>query len=181
MLDILAFQILLDRSLSELEYVFQLECGEAAVCLADLTAVITCDYQQPQGDGKMTFLHASLPDFLLDKSRSRPYHIDLYEYGIKLLCMSLERPPPILGLLSLTGDEVSNQETLQLGTIEELIQKTQPWMSDRLHRAFMNFNFMPYPRQMYNPGFMVDQYCISILKYLYQQVCNLHKAYTSSG
>ncbi len=42
---------------------------DIAVALGDLTSVISCD-------SEITFLHASLPDFLLDQSRSQQYYID---------------------------------------------------------------------------------------------------------
>ncbi|KAF5329679.1 hypothetical protein D9619_009205 [Psilocybe cf. subviscida] len=48
-------------------------------CMADLTAIL-------QFNGKtVVFFHASLPDFLRDKSRALEYHIDLGSFGAKLL------------------------------------------------------------------------------------------------
>ncbi len=43
---------------------------DIAVALADLTSVLSYEKE------KITFLHASLPDFLLDESRSQQYYID---------------------------------------------------------------------------------------------------------
>ena len=55
--------------------------------LADLSSVIRYgDFT----DDRVHFLHASLPDFLLDRTRSGQYHVDLassqmeYSYGDKL-------------------------------------------------------------------------------------------------
>ena len=42
------------------------------VALAELTSVISYD----GATGQITFLHASLPDFLLDHARAQTYYID---------------------------------------------------------------------------------------------------------
>jgi len=44
--------------------------GETSVCLNQMASVIKC-----QADDTISFMHASLPDFLLDQSRSREFHI----------------------------------------------------------------------------------------------------------
>lgn len=56
-----------------LEWIFQLEAGVLEVHLADVAAVIQCAPHREHGDLQIRFLHASLPDFLKDKSRSKEY------------------------------------------------------------------------------------------------------------
>ncbi|KAF8198443.1 hypothetical protein BJ912DRAFT_1140004 [Pholiota molesta] len=104
------------------------------IAFISLTAVILCD------PPLLKFLHASLPDFLVDKTRSEQYHIDLDEYRTKLLCRFLERRPPIL-LDPHRSDEhmraAINQGGTYLWVIRKLLEKAKA--SERLHSAFMNF------------------------------------------
>jgi len=46
------------------------ESGESKACLSQLTSVIECD-----AEGKVSILHASLSDFLLDPSRSHQFYL----------------------------------------------------------------------------------------------------------
>ncbi|KAF8171684.1 hypothetical protein BJ912DRAFT_117217, partial [Pholiota molesta] len=89
---------------------------------------------------KLIFLHASLPDFLVDKSRSEQYHINLDEYRTKLLCRFLERHPPMLDPLWSGNDlrAAMDRESSRLVAIRILLEHAKA--SKRLHRAFMNFN-----------------------------------------
>ena len=58
---------------------------DIAVALGDLTSVVSYD------EDEITFLHASLPDFLLDQSRAQQYYIDkglwCEQLAIKFLSM----------------------------------------------------------------------------------------------
>lgn len=50
-------------------------------CLADLTPIIKYDVGSTCS---LLFHHASFPDYLLDKSRSRDYYVDLEEFNFKI-------------------------------------------------------------------------------------------------
>lgn len=98
-LDILAYALLShQQNVAAIEWAFGLASGEVEVSLADLASVITCkpkDNEPEQQDrSAIRFLHASLPDFLLEQSRSAAYHINSKEYSTKLACMLLEKPLP---------------------------------------------------------------------------------------
>jgi hypothetical protein len=80
-------------SIQTLESLFQLAAGELEVLFADLTALVRCSADGPHA--KIKFLHASLPNFLLDKSRSGDYYINLDEYRNNLLSLFLDTPCPI--------------------------------------------------------------------------------------
>ncbi|KJA29528.1 hypothetical protein HYPSUDRAFT_31437 [Hypholoma sublateritium FD-334 SS-4] len=56
------------------------------VALADLTSVLTYTT-----DRRIKFLHASLPDFLLDPKRSQIYHIDRATWSAQLSIVTLRR------------------------------------------------------------------------------------------
>jgi hypothetical protein len=68
-----------------------LDPGEVQSLLLDLASVIEC----MDKDTKIRMLHASFPDFLLDRSRSEEYHIDsfLMHAEIAQLCLSHIRMP----------------------------------------------------------------------------------------
>jgi hypothetical protein len=97
-LDILAYALLgRQQNVAAIEWAFGLAPGEVEVSLADLTSVITCkpkDNEPEQNGPAIRFLHASLPDFLLDQSRSAAYHINPKEYCAKLACILLKKPLP---------------------------------------------------------------------------------------
>ncbi|KAF8177447.1 hypothetical protein BJ912DRAFT_908730 [Pholiota molesta] len=93
--NVLAWHLIHSRfTIRGLESLFQLAAGELEVLFADLNALVRCSSDTPEPDG-MKILHASLPDFLLDKSRSGHYYINLDEYRTNLLSLLLERPCPI--------------------------------------------------------------------------------------
>jgi hypothetical protein len=139
-LDIIAFVISSgNNSIGHIQNVFFLEPGELEALFADLTAIILCE-PPTKFISKLVFLHASLPDFLVDKSRSQQYHIDLDEYRTKLLCRFLETHTPILDPLWSGNDSraVMDQESSRLVAIQTLLKQAKA--SKRLHSAFMNFN-----------------------------------------
>ncbi|KAF9478746.1 hypothetical protein BDN70DRAFT_879554 [Pholiota conissans] len=118
------------------ESVFMLTSGELEVFFSDLTAILEFKL------GKLKFLHASLPDFLQDKSRSEEYHLDLEEYRNKLLCiffeMTFEDPP----LLRWLDDGLEQPVFQRLNAIGRLLQAgtSDQKSSDKLRRAVMNFD-----------------------------------------
>ena len=67
------------------------------VALADLTSVISCCA------GKISFLHASLPDFLLDQSRGKQYYIDKGRWAAQLAGIFLGQ-----GVFMDTGRSISS-------------------------------------------------------------------------
>lgn len=76
-LQILSF-VILSRpykfSADSLEQIFSLEPGEIETLLYDIASVVDVRH----GDEGITFLHASLEDFLLDQARSEDLFIDAY-------------------------------------------------------------------------------------------------------
>jgi len=68
-----------------------LDPGEVQCLLSDLASVIEC----VDKDTEIRMLHASFPDFLLDRSRSEEYYIDsfLMHAEIAQLCLSHIRVP----------------------------------------------------------------------------------------
>jgi hypothetical protein len=141
-LDIIGYVIASEQTfIKHIQKAFLLEAGELDVLFTDLTAVILCN------DSDLKFLHASLPDFLIDKTRSEQYHIDLDEYRTKLLCRFLERCPPILDPLWSPGNDLEaliDWEQNRLWAILYLLKKAKA--SERLHSAFMNFNCTFYSK-----------------------------------
>ncbi|KAF8198406.1 hypothetical protein BJ912DRAFT_25613 [Pholiota molesta] len=151
---------------------FLLDPGELDVLFADLTAVILCEPPSFLVDPceldvlfadpvavmlqstlhGLKFLHASLPDFLVDKNRSQQYHIDLDKYRTNLLCRFLERRPPILDPLLSSDDSnaVIKRERSRLSAIENLLEKAEA--SEQLHSAFMNFNCTFYSETSFGRG-----------------------------
>ncbi|KAF8196080.1 hypothetical protein BJ912DRAFT_1040250 [Pholiota molesta] len=104
----------------------------------DLTAIIKFGARtNPQPE--IEFLHASLPDFLRDKSRSDEYYIDRDGYRTKLLSMLLKKPPPKIDFplpLQLFA-QVREQEYARLSAIGILLRKAKD--SEQLRSAFMKF------------------------------------------
>ncbi|KAF8198435.1 hypothetical protein BJ912DRAFT_26103 [Pholiota molesta] len=133
-------------SIDHIQRAFLLDPGELDVLFADLTAVILCEPPSDQRIYKLKFLHASLPDFLIDKTRSEQYHIDLDEYRTILLCRFLERCPQILDPLWSGNDlrDAIDRERSRLVAITNIIYKAEA--SERLHSAFMNFNCTFYSK-----------------------------------
>jgi hypothetical protein len=152
-----------------LESLFQLANGELEVLFADLTALVRCSADTP--DDVMKILHASLPDFLLDKSRSGDYYINLDDGRTNLLSLFLERPCPILDPHSSTLD-LEHESDLELGeswrlhAIRLLLEGAMA--SDRLQRACMNFNCIIYRAHMTDQ--CSDSICV-ILNCLKNLVC----------
>lgn len=142
--EILAFVLLRKgNGIDYIQGVFQLEGGDINVLFADLAAVIECEPGIKRNDSKLKFLHASLPDFLLDKSRSGRYHIDTNESRTKLLCMLLERPPPTLNPLW-SADDLNFREQSRLYEISHFLGEAKA--SERLCSAFMNFHCTFYTK-----------------------------------
>ncbi|KAF8185676.1 hypothetical protein BJ912DRAFT_1043333 [Pholiota molesta] len=128
-----------DMSIRALESLFQLSAGELEVLFADLTALVRCSTKYLD----MKILHASLPDFLLDESRSGDYYIDLDEYRTNLLSLLLERPcsipDPHAATPNLTHEsDFRSGEHWRLYAIDILLERAKA--SDRLQRACMHFN-----------------------------------------
>jgi hypothetical protein len=163
-LEIIAFVITSEMNLSGyIQHAFLLDPGELDLLFADLTAVILCD------PPLLKFLHASLPDFLVDKTRSEQYHIDLDEYRTKLLCRFLERRPPILSDPHRSDEHMRaaiNQGGTYLWVIRKLLEKAKA--SERLHSAFMNFKCTFYNITFLNKS---GGNITSILQCLKQLVC----------
>jgi len=57
---------------ADIEDFFSLTPGEVQLILGELGSVVRCDMQYVP----VEIMHASLGDFLLDKQRSRQYHVD---------------------------------------------------------------------------------------------------------
>jgi hypothetical protein len=132
-------------TIQTLELLFQLAAGELEVLFADLTALVRCSADTHSNE--MRILHASLPDFLLDESRSGDYYINLDEYRANLLYLFLEKPCPIpdphLSTPNLKhGSDLELGESWRLRAINILLERTK--VSDRLQRACMNFNCIIY-------------------------------------
>jgi hypothetical protein len=164
-LDILAYLVII-----KYPYISLIEealgYGGLEVYLADLTAVIKYD---PNTVEEISFLHASLPDFLRDKTRSEKYHIDIEEYIPKLLCMALNRAPPTLGPISQADDLVNLKlrENHRLCAIRYFLATGGAKASDRLQRSFMTFSVKFYETNF--EDYLVVR-MIEILKYLKQLV-----------
>ncbi|KAF8191178.1 hypothetical protein BJ912DRAFT_925382 [Pholiota molesta] len=145
-LHIIAYAILPEGK-SDINYIqraFLLDPGELDVLFADLTAVILCEPPTQRNTHKLIFLHASLPDFLVDKTRSAQYHIDLDEYRANLLCRFIERRPPILDE---NLEAAIDRERSRLYAIENLLKKAKA--TEQLRRAFMNFNCTFYSKTFF--------------------------------
>jgi hypothetical protein len=150
-LEIIAFRIASNhRWIEHIQHAFLLEPGELHVLFADLTAVILCEpptHESPQ----LKFLHASLPDFLVDKSCSEQYHIDLDEYRTSLLCKFLKRHPPILNPLWSSDNDLRaaiEREQGRLWAIGNLLEEAK--VSEQLRSAFINFNCTFYSRTFFS-------------------------------
>jgi hypothetical protein len=145
-LDIIGFVIATGGDdIDHIQNAFLLEPGDLYVLFADLTAVILCQPPEPFSLTKLKFLHASLPDFLVDKTRSEQYHIDLDEYSTNLLCRFLERRPPVRD--QFWTKAVIPQEQYRLCVIENLLGRAKA--SEQLRRACMNFNCTFYDRSFF--------------------------------
>jgi hypothetical protein len=147
--NVLAFHLITSDNfwIRSFENVFQLAAGELEVLFADLTAVIRCSADTPYD--VMKILHASLPNFLLDKSRSGEYYINLDEYRTNLISLFLERPCPIPDMHSSTPNLTHRPESgehWRLFALTILLEGAKA--SDRLQRACMNFNCIIYSAQM---------------------------------
>ncbi|KAF9473029.1 hypothetical protein BDN70DRAFT_925383 [Pholiota conissans] len=137
------------RDITVLEALFGLHPGELETLFTSLTAVIQCDtpssnyYSSNQpwgnciyGSMKIVFLHASLPDFLLDKTRSDRYFIDLTEYRTSLLYGFLQMPGR--KMLSPTDQwNVVLDGSWRLNAIASLLENAKA--SEQLRSAFMDF------------------------------------------
>ena len=72
--------------LHHVEEMLHMSSDDIYVALADLSSVVTCSW------GRIVFLHASLPDFLLDRARARSYHMDRATWSARLSIMFLDAP-----------------------------------------------------------------------------------------
>jgi hypothetical protein len=101
----------------------------------------------------MSFAHASLPDFLLDESRSGDYYINLDEYRTNLLSLFLERPCSIPDPYSFANN-LKHEPGIEFGECTRLLAISillrEAKASRRLQRACMNFNFIMYGTRMVN-------------------------------
>jgi hypothetical protein len=169
-LDILAYVLITEADFIQyIEDAFLLEAGGLEVCLADLISVISIEpLSKPAASIK--FLHASLPDFLRDKSRSEKYYINVEEYLPKLLCMFLNRVPLIVDPLSpVVGLNVLKwQEYYRLRAIKDLLGG-RVQASDKIRRSFMTFNTKFYEDNFKN--FLVSN-VVQILQRLKDLVRN---------
>ncbi|KAF9478745.1 hypothetical protein BDN70DRAFT_993940 [Pholiota conissans] len=105
--------------ISAIEQVLLLEAGRLKFILGDLTAIL------PWGH-RLDFIHSSVCDFLLDKSRSIGYFIDLKEYRTKLLCMFLQKNRR--NSYSPTSDQYTEEEVptpAALDAISTLLEHAQ--------------------------------------------------------
>ncbi|KAF5329656.1 hypothetical protein D9619_009192 [Psilocybe cf. subviscida] len=59
-------------------------------CISTLTAILQID-----SGGDLYFFHASLPDFLMDKSRAGQYYVDISAFGAKILPVIWIKVPEI--------------------------------------------------------------------------------------
>ncbi|KJA17957.1 hypothetical protein HYPSUDRAFT_977537 [Hypholoma sublateritium FD-334 SS-4] len=76
---ILAYSILRKRStISFIAHFYNIPEVDIRLALVDLSSVINCE------KGTIRFLHASLPDFLLDKTRSQQYHLCIRTWSTRL-------------------------------------------------------------------------------------------------
>ncbi|KAF9480412.1 hypothetical protein BDN70DRAFT_856948 [Pholiota conissans] len=126
--DVLAYALLTEiTDIPNIENAFEHPTGEVEVLLADFAALIACEsyYNSTQ----IKFLHKSLPDFLLDKSRSEEFYIDMNVRCLKLLCMFLEKSPSKSITLS----------TARITALDILLKKVK--MSQQLHCAALAFKF----------------------------------------
>ena len=65
-------------SIARIAHFFGIAMRDVDEAMADLVSVADCS------NGKVRFLHASLPDFLLNRTRSEEYHIDYTEWSTRL-------------------------------------------------------------------------------------------------
>lgn len=76
---ILAYTILRKRStISFIAHFYNILEVDVRLALVDLSSVINCE------KGTIRFLHASLPDFLLDRTRSQQYHLCIRTWSTRL-------------------------------------------------------------------------------------------------
>lgn len=102
LMQILAYAILGHTNfLSNIASYLNISMGEAEVALGGMRAVIACDAPPSLLEGRVRFLHASLPDFLLNPTRAGAYHIDRGLWGSWLSVQGLQRAAK--GLLDSTS------------------------------------------------------------------------------
>ncbi|KJA29450.1 hypothetical protein HYPSUDRAFT_196807 [Hypholoma sublateritium FD-334 SS-4] len=70
--------------ISDIAWFFGLQAEDIYLAFVDLESLIVCKAHQ------IRFLHASLPDFLVDRQRSCEYFIDVSTWGTKLAIMWLQ-------------------------------------------------------------------------------------------
>ncbi len=137
--EILAALISLDMTgTMEITAVLELEEGDVELTVAPLSSIITCNegWRFHENNLGMNFTHASFPDFLLDKSRSGKYHIDVAAYQLDFVHRCIEHLTvtdgsnlveatlfefvvlgELLGLVSVTADIYHKLEQLPLDQI----------------------------------------------------------------
>ncbi|KAF9475786.1 hypothetical protein BDN70DRAFT_935584 [Pholiota conissans] len=181
-LDILAFDLLSDKhcphDVLSLEMVFLMERDTLQILFQDLSAVV--QFRPHDGHIWLSFLHASLPDFLTDPVRSQKYFLDLDKYCTKLLCMFLGYS--FSETLSPNNmDRIAEQEKHQLDSIEILLDAPPTLLSDELQQAFVNFDSIFLRRGMDEDSAADSVWILNSLKKLdfgdngqaYQHVLNL--------
>ncbi|KAF9473166.1 hypothetical protein BDN70DRAFT_966554 [Pholiota conissans] len=136
-LDILAFIIISNKhsrvfNVNQIEQIFSMNLDTLQILFLDLTAVVQVRFN------RISFLHASLPDFLQDPIRSQKYFLDLDKYCTKLLCMFLGHSFSEM-LSSYNMVEIAEREKCRLLSFGTLLMAS-PIPSDQLQQAFMNFD-----------------------------------------
>ncbi|KAF8184731.1 hypothetical protein BJ912DRAFT_1144507 [Pholiota molesta] len=151
-LDILAYILLHEvTDIPEIEGIFDYTIGEVEILLADLRSVIVCP-RRGSPSVNIKFLHASLPDFLLDKSRSGIYHISGDVSTTRLLCVLLKTPTRRWTFYG------------RYRPILRLLKEAKP--SEELRLALLNFSESIYDGG--RAGAMTHETCAEFLKCLHR-------------
>ena len=93
-LRILAWHILEENitwGIHDVDEIFSFNSGETLLLFCDLHSIIDIRGEDP--DETLHFFHASLEDFLLDKSRSKDLHIDAPLQRAKFSCTLFQEFP----------------------------------------------------------------------------------------
>lgn len=154
-LEILTFPLLARESkIAVIEWACQLRSDDVESSLADLTSIVTC-----QGSPfAITFLHASLPDFLLDKNRSGVYNINA-EHCAKLASKLLRLP---------TEAERERDRSLMLMSVLATTSVTED-----LYNSLLDYKFAFYDTEK-DPYFPV-QLCLEFLGHFDRLVCYIYE------
>lgn len=146
---ILAALISLDiTGTMEITGVLELEEGDVELAVAPLSSIITLSggWRFRENNLGMSFTHASFPDFLLDKSRSGPFHIDVAAYHVDFIHRCIEHLSVTEGngLVEATLFEfVVLGELLGLVTVTtDVYQKLEQLPLDQIWMAFERFGII---------------------------------------